>query len=87
MRPDRKNLDKIKDLCQELDARDAQIKINASTLWDVAAKIQAVRDLLDTECDKMTSDEKINQALTLIDEASAEIVGRGCRKVIENAGK
>lgn len=85
MKSDRKNLDKIKDLCQELDARDAQMKINASTLWDLAAKIEAVRDLLNTECDKMTSDEKINKALTLIDEASAEIIGRGCRKVVKNA--
>ena len=42
------NLDKLKQLCDELGNRDQQLKLNASALWDILEVISEVKTRLST---------------------------------------
>lgn len=88
MRPDRKNLDKLKDLCSSLADRDSQLKINASTLWVILDKVKATTILIDEiisrhECTD-TAEEGLRDVLKNLGEIKDLADTRGCKRVSKN---
>ena len=76
------NLDKLKQLCDELTDRDLQLKKNASTLWKVVAIIGETKDKLlsvTSECPDVKAKieecgEKLEKAINMVQE-------NGCKRV------
>lgn len=87
MSKDKPNLDKLRKLCQELSDRDAQLKVNASTLWEVVKTVSEAKKLLaeTVSCDCKSCDcnsvVKIKKTLEKLDEAVAMIDTKGCRRI------
>jgi len=82
MKTCRENLSKLRSLCDELSNRDEQLKINASTLWDILEKVNsAVGSLSEIQADDVGSQNNINSALMKLSEISDIVTSRGCKKV------
>lgn len=80
MKACRENLNKLRDLCNDLSDRDDQLKINASTLWEILEGVHDTREILvglETEDSINIAIEKLSIILTLVTD-------RGCRKVVSN---
>lgn len=79
----RLNLDKLKQLCDELTDRDEQLKINASALWEILEIVSAVtKDLSEIEEEKCSNYDLVRKCVSKLEEVSCIIASKGCKKVI-----
>jgi hypothetical protein len=79
------NLDKLKQLCDELNNRDEQLKLNASALWDILEVISAVRVSLSELATKDSIIQKeIQECALKLEEVSCIITEKGCKKVVQD---
>ena len=85
MKTCRENLDKLKALCDELKDRDEQLKINASTLWDILSNVQDAKDALrEVSVESEENQENINIVVQKLDGISGLVSDRGCKRVSES---
>jgi soluble cytochrome b562 len=85
MKTCRDNLNKLKALCEELKDRDEQLKINASTLWDILTNVQEAKDALgEISADNKETQENIKIIVHKLDGISSLVSERGCKRVAEN---
>jgi DNA repair ATPase RecN len=83
MKTCRENLDKLKSLCEELSDRDQQLKINASTLWDILERVHQVKENLSNIHIQSDADQdNIDAALEKLSEISDLVSERGCKRVV-----
>ncbi len=85
MKTCRENLDKLKNLCEELSDRDEQLKINASTLWAILERVDEVKENLSTI--NTTSDKNkkhISESIDKLAEITELVSERGCKRVVED---
>ncbi|MAG24303.1 hypothetical protein CMI47_01875 [Candidatus Pacearchaeota archaeon] len=86
MKTCRDNINKLKTLCGELEDRDEQLKINASTLWDILSNIQEARSALESiEVENKDNQTKINIVVNKLSGISSMVASKGCKKVAEDA--
>jgi chromosome segregation ATPase len=79
------NLDKLKQLCDELTNRDEQLKINASALWDILEIISEAKvslSKIDTEDSKIQ--KEIKDCASKLEKISCIIAEKGCKKVVQH---
>ncbi len=69
------NLNKLKELCEELGDRDAQLKINSKTLWQVINHVDEARDLLAKGDSNHLAIEKLDNISKLLSE-------NNCKRII-----
>ena len=85
MKTCRDNLNKLKALCEELKDRDEQLKINASTLWDILTNVQEAKSALsELSVDNEENQSNINTIVQKLDGISNLVSERGCKRVMEN---
>ena len=85
MRDETPNLDKLKQLCDELNNRDQQLKLNAAALWDILEVVSDVRAILFNlaEKDSMIQRE-IQECAFKLEKVSCILREKGCKKVVHN---
>jgi len=77
------NLDKLKQLCDELTNRDEQLKVNASALWDILEIISGVKTRLSNVSTKdLMAQKEIQDCVFNLEEISCIIEKKGCKKVV-----
>jgi len=77
------NLDKLKQLCDELGNRDQQLKLNASALWDILEVISEVKTRLSTIKTKdSVAQTEIQECSLRLEEVSCILERKGCKKVV-----
>jgi len=82
MKTCRENLNKIKVLCENLNDRNMQLKINASTLWLLLDEIKIVtEDLTKIEPDDDIDKQNLNAAIKKLIDMSATAETRGCKAI------
>lgn len=82
MSDSKKNLDKLKQICQQLNDRDYQLKINASTLWDILdglCKLKIEVESISCSCEK--NQLKITELAKKIENLCKIAEIKGCKKV------
>jgi len=85
MKSCRKNLDKLKALCDELSDRDDQLKINASTLWMILERVETVKAHLSVVSPVNESVEiALKSSVEELDEIALLVTDRGCKRVGEH---
>ena len=78
----RHNLDKLKQLCDELSDRDEQLKINAAALWDILDVASKVRDdLSKIKAKDNNNAERIKLCIEELKKVDCIISTKGCKKV------
>ena len=83
MKEDSSGLNKLRQLCDELNDRDEQLKLNASALWDIIDIALSVRDSLsDIQVVGDEDSEKINTCISELERVSFIIAEKGCKKVV-----
>ena len=79
------NLDKLRQLCDELTNRDEQLKINASALWDI---LEIISDAKVSLSKVKTEDSKIQKEIqdcaSKLEKISCIIAEKGCKKVVSH---
>ena len=76
------NINKIKTLCEELNDRDRQLKVNAKTLWLVLDKIEKANEKLKSiVISKDDLSNELSEVSTSLEEVKCLINERGCKKV------
>ena len=76
------NLDKLKKLCEELNDRDEQLKINAKTLWDLLDVITGVSESLNSMSKKSACcGDQVKKFAEKLEEAALFITERGCKRI------
>ena len=84
MKTCRENLDKLKSLCEELGDREKQLKVNASTLWDILERVYQVKENLSSIHIQSDADQdNVDAALEKLSEISDLVSERGCKKVMK----
>ena len=84
MKTCRENLDKLKSLCDELGDREKQLKVNASTLWDILERVYQVKENLSSIHIQSDADQdNVDAALEKLSEISDLVSERGCKKVMQ----
>jgi len=79
------NLDKLKQLCDELTDRDAQLKLNAAALWDILEVISEVKvDLSQINTKDLKIQKQIQDCELKLERISCILGERGCKKVGSN---
>ena len=82
----RENINKLKALCDKLEDRDEQLKINASTLWDILANIEDARQALeDISLENESNQTNVDTVVEKLNGISALVSDRGCKRVREDA--
>ena len=82
----RENINKLKALCDKLSDRDEQLKINASTLWDILANIEDARSALENiSLENQENQENIDTVIDKLNGISGLVSDRGCKRVEEDA--
>jgi hypothetical protein len=77
------NLDKLKQLCDELGNRDQQLRLNASALWDILEIVSGVRICLSKLKTRDSSAQKeIQECALKLEEVSCIVDRKGCKKVV-----
>jgi len=85
MKTCRDNINKLKALCGELEDRDEQLKINASTLWDILSNIQEARSALEAiAVEDNDNQAKINTVVDKLSDISSIVTNKGCKKVAKD---
>jgi DNA repair ATPase RecN len=83
----RENINKLKALCEELENRDEQLKINAEALWDILSNIQEAKNTLEKIVVESTDGQaKINTVVEKLNSISDIVSNKGCKRVSQNAG-
>jgi hypothetical protein len=86
MKTCRENINKLKALCDKLENRDEQLKINASTLWDILANIEDARQALeDISLENESNQINIDTVIEKLNGISVLVSDRGCKRVEEDA--
>ena len=86
MKTCRENINKLKALCDKLEDRDEQLKLNASTLWDILANIEDARQALeDISLENESNQGNIDIVIKKLNGISALVSDRGCKRVAEDA--
>lgn len=76
------NINKIKILCDQLNDRDRQLKINAKTLWLILEKVEmASKKVNEISSRGDTFQKELSEISMSLDEAKSIINDRGCKKV------
>ncbi len=76
------NLDKLKKLCEELNDRDEQLKINAKTLWDLLDVITGVSESLSCMSKESTCcGNQVKKLAEKLEDAASFITERGCKRI------
>jgi len=85
MKSCRKNLDKLKALCDELSDRDDQLKINASTLWMILERVESAKEHL-SEIEPVSDITKLalKSSVEELDKIAGLVTDRGCKRVSQN---
>jgi hypothetical protein len=84
MKARRENLNKIKALCESLNDRNSQLKINASTLWFLLDEIKfIIEDLSKLESNNDQNNQKLNAVIKRLSNMADIVETRGC-KAIQN---
>jgi len=79
------NINKIKTLCEQLNDRDRQLKVNAKTLWLVLDKIEKANEKLKSiVISKDDLSNELSEVSTSLEEVKCLINERGCKKVSQN---
>jgi hypothetical protein len=79
------NLDKLKQLCDELTTRDQQLRLNASALWDILEVISDVKTRLSKLAAKDSKIQKeIQECALKLEEVSCIMAEKGCKKVVQH---
>jgi len=79
------NLDKLKQLCDELGNRDQQLKLNASALWDILDIVSGVKArLYEIKTKDSVAQKEIQECSLKLDEVSRILDKRGCKKVVSH---
>jgi len=79
------NLDKLKQLCDELTNRDQQLKLNASALWDILDVVSSVKDdLSKVETKDLSAKKEIQNCLLKLENISVIMEKKGCKKVTQH---
>ena len=81
MKACRENLNKLKNLCNDLSDRDNQLKINATTLWDILEGIHGVREIL-VSVQAESGQEEMDEAINRLSGILELVTERGCKKVL-----
>lgn len=77
------NLGKLKKLCEELNDRDEQLKVNAKTLWDLLDVITNVSASLENlSSNSRCCGDEIKEFAEKLEKAALFITERGCKKVL-----
>jgi len=85
MKACRENLNKLKALCDDLEDRDEQLKINALTLWDILSNIQEAKNALGKiSVENRENQNNINTVIERLNGISSLVSERGCKKVVED---
>ena len=79
MKQCKKNLSKLKALCNELTDRDAQLKINAKTLWIIVDEVNSAKELLNNGTD-------ISLVISKLENVSIILQDNKCKKVGKHEG-
>tara|TARA_Y100001938_G_C8021498_1_gene395591 strand:- start:743 stop:1000 length:258 start_codon:yes stop_codon:yes gene_type:complete len=78
----RHNLNKLKELCQELTDRDRQLKINASALWQILEVTEGVTSKLESiDADGKNIAAELKSCIGDLKEIGVIITEKGCKKV------
>ena len=79
------NLDKLRQLCDELGNRDLQLKVNASALWEVLEVVATVKTRLSKIKTKDSAVQKeIKECSLKLEEVSCTLKKKGCKKVVSH---
>jgi len=79
------NLDKLKQLCDELGNRDQQLKLNASALWDILEVISGVKiSLAEIKTKDLVAQKEIQECALKLEEVGCIVEKKGCKKVVPN---
>ena len=71
----KENLNKLKELCEELNDRDAQLKINSKTLWQVINHVDEAKKLLTNGGDQQLAIKKLESISQLLSK-------NNCKRII-----
>ena len=71
----KENLNKLKELCEELNDRDAQLKINSKTLWQVINHVDEAKKILTDGGDQQLAIKKLESISELLSE-------NNCKRII-----
>lgn len=84
----KKNINKIKQLCEELNDRDYQLKINAKTLWMILEKVDETNKKIDNILEKEDCSDlaksKLEEVSLCLDEIKNLANDRGCKRVLSH---
>lgn len=79
------NLDKLRQLCDELTTRDKQLRLNAAALWDILEVISDVKhSLSEIKTENLVVQKEIQNCTLKLEEISCIIATKGCKKVISH---
>jgi hypothetical protein len=79
------NLDKLRQLCDELTTRDEQLRLNASALWDILEVISEVKvSLSKIKIKNSIVQKEIQDCALKLEEISCIIATKGCKRVATN---
>jgi hypothetical protein len=86
MKTCRDNINKLKTLCGELEDRDEQLKLNASTLWDILSNIQEAKNTLESILiENKDNQSKIDIVVEKLSGISNMVTNNGCKRVAKDA--
>lgn len=84
----KKNINKIKQLCEELNDRDYQLKINTKTLWMILEKVdetnQKIDHILEKEGCSGLAKAKLEEVSLCLDEIKNLANDRGCKRIFSH---
>ena len=75
MNKSKENLNKLKELCEELNDRDAQLKINSKTLWLVINYVNEAKNALVSNGDQGLAIKKLDRISELLNE-------NNCKRIV-----
>lgn len=79
------NINKIKTLCDQLNDRDRQLKINAKTLWLILEKVEmASKKVNEISSQGGVFQKELSEVSASLDEAKSIINDRGCKRVLDH---
>ena len=85
MTDSKENLKKLKELCEALDDRDRQLKINAKTLWVIIERVQLVKkQVLEISSEDKTVSDALDGVAEALDGVSELVEVRGCKPALED---
>lgn len=87
MSESKSNINKIKELCSQLNNRDIQLKVNEKALWVMVERIERVESITSNAIKNKESlcknslEEKLTEISASLKSALQVISEKGCKKV------